>query len=92
MYTFSLDPRNGSKLGCLDLGHQELGSGGGCCSPSSSATYCTVKNYDDYGPSYCYCDETCYFSDDCCDDILEVGCTGMLPIDDFVLKTDIYIN
>lgn len=28
--------------------------------------------------SYCYCDEACHSHDDCCVDILEIGCYGKI--------------
>ena len=72
----SIDPRNRSDLGCLSL--PQLGPGFGCCN-SSSVTDCSVQNDDFYFSSACYCDEACYYFDNCCDDIHEIGCLGKLP-------------
>ena len=73
MYAFSLE----SKTGCLS--HPELALGGGCCN-SSLVTDCSVSSVDFFSfSSYCYCDEACYYFDNCCDDILEIGCFGKLP-------------
>ena len=57
--------------GCLSLPGVE--EGGGCCTffPFNN---CTVDTPN--GP--CHCDKSCYSYDDCCDDILEIGCAGNL--------------
>ena len=62
-----------SQNGCLSL--PDLEAGGGCC----DATVCSVHITNSNGSSTCYCDKGCYILDDCCDDILEIGCTGNLP-------------
>ena len=62
-----------SQEGCLSL--PDLDPGGGCC----DATICSVQIINNNASSTCYCDKTCYRFDDCCDDIVEIGCIGNLP-------------
>ena len=79
MLTFPLDPREAPKPGCVDLGPNILGSGGGCCQLSIS-TNCVILYVEHITHMSCLCAESCYYHDSCCDDILEIGCMGKLPI------------
>ena len=60
-----------SREGCLSLSLVEAGDG--CC-PIFLSPVCTV----DTPNGYCSCDESCYYYENCCDDILEIGCAGNL--------------
>ena len=69
-----IDPRE--TRGCLD--HSQLGPGSGCCN-SSLAADCRIQSFNGFNSTSCYCDEECYHYNNCCDDILDIGCFGKLP-------------
>ena len=51
---------------CVENGYQ------GCC--DSGALNCSVSSTS----GSCYCDQLCHHYNDCCSDILEIGCFGKL--------------
>ena len=46
----------------------------GCCNPQDSTSCLGSGNT-------CYCDELCYEFNDCCDDVTQIGCIGMISIE-----------
>ena len=75
IYPFTIDLRSESEFtyGCMS--HPDLGLDSGCCDLSVSIS-CKAKSTNSSDSSTCYCDDLCYFANDCCDDILEIGCVG----------------
>ena len=67
--------RNESEFtyGCLS--HPDLGPESGCCDFFESID-CRADSSNSSNSSSCYCDDACHIFDDCCDDILEIGCIG----------------
>ena len=74
-YPFKLDPRNENEVSYGCLSHPDLALESGCCDPSVSS-HCKANSTNNSNSSICYCDDFCYIRDDCCGDILEIGCTG----------------
>ena len=60
--------------GCLTL--PNLKPGGGCCSSQDIVTDCTALTRTRNLFYSCRCDQDCYYANDCCTDILKIGCVG----------------
>lgn len=63
---------------CYDIEEIGCNSTLNSCAQAGFTDGCCVDEPNCFGASgNCFCDEHCYEQEDCCEDILDIGCLGI---------------